>query len=128
MKHTAALRCLGAAALIAIAWPAHGYFDYYLSSTIIGTLGKEQTDTLRGIFSKTLSESDDGASVPFSLPAKGRTKATEGTFTPLTTRTENGQRCRKIRSELRQAGKSERWEGWYCQQGDGQWKKTMLKD
>ncbi len=128
MKHIAALRCLGAATLIAMAWPAHGYFDYYLSSTIVGTLGKKQTETLRGILRKKLSESDDGARVPFTLPREARGKATEGTFTPVTTRTENGQRCRKIRSELRQAGKSERWEGWYCQQASGEWKKTMLKD
>ena len=128
MKHIAALRCLGAAVLIASALPAHAYFDNYLSSTIVGTLAKQQMATLRGVFNQTLSESEDGATVPFSLPAEGRSKATEGTFTPVTTRTENAKRCRKIRSELRQNGRSERWEGWYCQEADGNWKKTLLKD
>lgn len=128
MKH-AALRAFGALALAAAVWPAHAYFDHFLQGTIIGTLDKEQTAALTTTFSKTLSESDDGATVPFHLPASGRSKATDGTFTPLKTRMENDQRCRQIRSELRQQGRAaERWLGWYCQQKDGDWKKTMLKD
>lgn len=122
------MRCAGAALLLALAAPAHGYFEHFLQGTIVGTLDKNQTAALMSTFGKTLSESPDGASVPFQLPADARGRTTEGTFTPLTTRTENGQRCRKIRSELSRAGKSERWLGWYCQQANGEWKKTLLKD
>lgn len=129
LKVTAGLRGLCAAAMLGVAWPALAYFDNFLTGTIIGTLGKDQTAELKSTFGKTLSESDDGNSVPFHLPASGKSKATDGTFTPLKTRTENGQRCRQVRSDLRQQGRQpERWVGWYCQQPDGDWKKTLLKD
>ncbi|AZG16323.1 hypothetical protein EHF44_23305 [Cupriavidus pauculus] len=122
-------QALALAVLLAAAWPARAYYDHFLSGTIIGTLNKDQTAELTTAFGKTLSESDDGKSVPFHLAPNAKGKPTDGTFTPLTTRTENGQRCRKVRSELRQPGRQpERWTGWYCQQPDGEWKKTLLKD
>lgn len=129
LKHISRWRGLCTAALLAAAWPAHAYYDHFLSGTIIGTLGKDQTAELTTAFGKTMTESDDGKSVPFHLSPNAKGKATDGTFTPLKTRTENGLRCRKVRSELRQPGRqSERWTGWYCQQPDGEWKKTLLKD
>ena len=129
MKYSARLRVLCAAAVIGSAWPAHAYFDHFMNGTIIGTLNKDQTGELISAFGKTMSETGDGTSVPFHLSPNAKGMATDGTFTPLTTRTENGLRCRKVRSELRQQGRPpERWTGWYCQQPDGDWKKTMLKD
>ncbi|MEN7530205.1 MULTISPECIES: hypothetical protein [unclassified Cupriavidus] len=115
---------------LAMSWavPSHAYFDTFMNGTIIGTLDKDQTAQLVSTFGKTLSETDDKQSVPFQLPPNAKGIPTEGSFTPLVTRTENGQRCRKIRSELRQRGRQpEKWVGWYCQQPGGEWKKTMLK-
>ena len=131
LKYFSQWRGLCAAVLLAAAWPAYAYYDHFLSGTIIGTLDKDQTAELTTQFGKALSESDDGKSVPFHLDpsANAKSKATDGTFTPLKTRTESGQRCRKVRSELRQAGRQpERWTGWYCQQSGGDWKKTMIKE
>ncbi|SDB97889.1 hypothetical protein SAMN05216345_10111 [Cupriavidus sp. YR651] len=117
-----------ATVLAALAWPAFAYFDHFLNGTIIGTLNKEQFAALKQTFNSTLSDTEDGRSVPFSLPATAGGKATEGTFTPLKTKTDKGDRCRKIRSDLRQTGKSERWTGWYCQQKEGDWQKRLIKD
>ncbi|MCA3187682.1 hypothetical protein [Cupriavidus sp.] len=132
MKQTARWRGLCAAALLAVAWPAQAYFDHFLNGTIVGTLDKDQATELRTAFGKAMTDADDGASVPFHLDAStsnAKSKATDGTFTPLKTRTENGQRCRKVRSELKQPGRQpERWTGWYCQQPDSTWKKTMIKE
>lgn len=129
LKPIASLHALCVATLLGTAWPAQAYFDHFLNGTIIGTLDKDQTAELISAFGKAMSESDDGKSTPFHLPPNAKGRATDGTFTPLKTRTENDQRCRKVRSELRQPGRQpERWTGWYCQQPDGEWKKTMLKD
>ena len=132
MKYSARWHGLCAAALLGLAWPAHAYYDHFLNATIVGTLDKDQVAELRGAFSKMLSEADDGASVPFHLDAStsnAKSKPIDGTFTPLKTRTENGQRCRKIRSDLRQQGRQpERWAGWSCQQAGGDWKRTAIKD
>lgn len=130
MKHLAGWRGLCAAALFGLAGPAHAYFDNFLSNTIVGTLNKDQVAELRTTFSKTLSESADGTRVPFQLAPDARGRTTDGAFTPLKTKDEKGQRCRKIRSEFRQQGRQpERWTAWYCQQPGGDWKKnTAIKD
>ncbi|CAG9164498.1 hypothetical protein [Cupriavidus pampae] len=118
-----------AVAAMTISWPAHAYFDHFLNQTIVGTLGKAGTDELVSTFGRVMSESEDGTTVPIKLPPNNAGKVTEGTITPLKTRTEAGQRCRQVQTEFRQEGrKSERWKGWYCQQPDLSWKKTMLKD
>lgn len=114
---------------IATVGPAHAYFDHFLNATIVGTLGKAGTDELTTTFNRVMSESADGTTVPIKLPPNNAGKVTEGSITPLQTRTEANQRCRQVQTEFRQTGRpSERWKGWYCQQPDSSWKKTMLKD
>lgn len=127
-----AIRCrrIAAAAGIAAAvsaWPAWGYFDHYLSGTIVGTLGQAQLNSAWDVFGKTMDQSADGASVAFSLPADQRHRAVEGSFTPLQTRTDRGDACRQVRSEFRRAGQSESWTGWYCKEQGG-WKSRKLPD
>jgi len=117
------------AAALGTAAPAHAYFDHFLNGTIVGTLGKAGTDELTSTFGRVMNDSQDGTSVPIKLPPNDAGKVTEGTITPLKTRMESGQRCRQVRTELKQAGRQpERWRGWYCLQADGSWKKTLLKD
>lgn len=117
------------ALLLGAAWPAHAYYDHFLNGTIVGTLGKDQTAELVGTFTKTLNEAEDGTAVPFTLSPNAKGKVTEGSITPVQTRTHAGLRCRQVSSELRQQGRQpERWKGWYCQQADGKWKKTLIKD
>ncbi|WP_454764793.1 hypothetical protein [Cupriavidus campinensis] len=120
-----ACACLG---LCAVAWQAHAYFDNFLSGTIVGRLSRDQTVTLADIYRKALTENDDGASTVFRLPADKDAKAAEGTMTPVKTTVKGDQRCRKVRSEFRQTGKSEKWTGWYCRKGDGDWRRTQVKE
>lgn len=114
---------------MAIPAPVHAYFDHFLNATIVGTLGKAGTEQLTTTFNRVMSDSADGTTEPIKLPPNNAGKVTEGSITPLQTRTEGGQRCRQVRTEFRQSGRQpERWKGWYCQQADGSWKKAMLKD
>lgn len=129
MKRMMGWRGLCAAAWLLAAWPAHAYFDHFLNGTIVGTLNKDQMGELVTTFGKTMNDSPDGEAVPFKLSPNAKGVVTEGTIKPVKTRDEAGKRCRQVQSELKQAGRQpERWKGWYCQQGDGSWKKTMLKD
>ncbi|MGY8527458.1 hypothetical protein [Paracidovorax citrulli] len=117
-----------AACIAAAGWPAPtlAFFDHYLSGTIVGTLSKEQSGALLGVFRETLEQAPDGTPVTFRLPADGGKRQVDGTFTPLRTLEDQGDRCRQLRSELRRTGESESWTGWYCKDKDGSWKSRKL--
>jgi len=121
------LRVCAGLALCAMAWPAQAYFDHFLNNTIVGRLSRPQTETLADIYRKALSEKDDGSSTPFELPADKDAKAAEGSMTLIKTTQKGDQRCRQVKSEFRQAGKSEKWTGWYRRKGDGDWRRTQMK-
>jgi len=125
---SAARAAAAAVAVLALMTPAHAYFDYYLNGTIIGSLSKEQSSAFAKTFRDTLAHSPDGQSVSFSLPADKRGKATEGTLTIVQSKMDGSQQCRKMRSEMRQEQRSEKWEGWYCKQASGQWKGRAVKE
>jgi len=123
-RHAAFPWAVAAIALAAVG-PAFGYFDHFLNGTIVGTLSREQSATLVRTFMTALSEADDGSTVPLSLPAQGTGKATNVAITLLKTTTTGSQRCRKIHTELKQGSQKEGWTGWYCRQGNGEWKKKQ---
>lgn len=120
-------RRAGAVALACVALQAHAYFDNFLSGTLVGTLNEEQVGVLVETFRATLADAADGSSVMLQLPPDKAGKVTEGTLTPVKTATVRGERCRQIRSNLRQGERKERWTGWYCQQANGEWKRTAIK-
>lgn len=116
--------CLG---LLVAAGSAQAYFDHFLAGTIVGRMSRDQTATLADIYRKALNENSDGSSTAFQLPADKDAKETEGTMTPVQTTMKGEQRCRRVRSEFRQSGKTEKWSGWYCRTGDGDWRRTQMK-
>ncbi|MFP3753331.1 MULTISPECIES: hypothetical protein [Cupriavidus] len=115
-------------AMCAVAWPAQAYFDHFLNNTIVGRLSRPQTETLAAIYRTALSEKDDGSTTPFQLEADKDAKAAEGSMTLVKTTQKGDQRCRQVKSEFRQAGKTEKWTGWYCRKGDGDWRRTQMKE
>ncbi|RDK07681.1 hypothetical protein [Cupriavidus lacunae] len=108
------------------AGPAVAYFDHYLQGTVVGTLTQDQLAVLTDVFRKTLEQGADGVRVPFTLPPDARQRRVEGSFTPLRSRQDRGDRCRQLRSEFRRAGETEAWTGWYCKEKDGNWKSRKL--
>lgn len=122
------LRACVCLAMCAVAWPAQAYFDHFLNNTIVGRLSRPQTVTLAAIYRTALSEKDDGSTTPFQLEADKDAKAAEGSMTLVKTTQKGDQRCRQVKSEFRQAGKTEKWTGWYCRKGDGDWRRTQMKE
>lgn len=122
------LRACVCLAMCAVAWPGQAYFDHFLNNTIVGRLSRPQTETLAAIYRTALSEKDDGSTTPFQLEADKDAKAAEGSMTLVKTTQKGDQRCRQVKSEFRQAGKTEKWTGWYCRKGDGDWRRTQMKE
>lgn len=122
------LRACVCLAMCAVAWPAQAYFDHFLNNTIVGRLSRPQTEKLAAIYRTALSEKDDGSTTPFQLEADKDAKAAEGSMTLVKTTKKGDQRCRQVKSEFRQAGKTEKWTGWYCRKGDGDWRRTQMKE
>jgi hypothetical protein len=119
--------CTALIALAMAAPPVHAYFDHFLNSTIIGTLQKDEVPTYVRLYKDALSNTPDGGSVPVQFPAVGRRPAIDGTLTLEGSRKDQGSACRRVRAELAQAGRKERWVGWFCQTPDGDWKRRNLK-
>ncbi|MCO4864768.1 RT0821/Lpp0805 family surface protein [Cupriavidus sp. WGlv3] len=120
-----ALRAALAGALGAVllcATPAHAYFDNYLSGTIIGTLNDKEGASLAKSVRTALNDTADGQSVAWTFPAAGRRQQIDGTITPVESKTDKGQPCRRLKSDLKRGSAEEHWSGWFCKQSNGQWK------
>ncbi|WP_042884950.1 hypothetical protein [Cupriavidus necator] len=123
-----ALACLAACIAGAMSsGPALAYFDHYLGGTIVGTLTPAQVTALTDVFRRTLEQGADGTRVAFRLPPDARERQVEGSFTPMHSRHDRGDRCRQLRSEFRRAGETEAWTGWYCKEKNGEWKSRKLR-
>ncbi|CAG2126539.1 hypothetical protein LMG31506_00024 [Cupriavidus yeoncheonensis] len=107
--------------------PAHAYFDYFLNGTVIGTLRKDEVPQYIHLYKDALANVPDGGTVPVQFPAVDRRPAITGTLTLERSRMEQGHKCRRVRSDLAQAGRKERWAGWFCQTPDGDWKRQTAK-
>lgn len=108
--------------------PAHAYFDNYLTGTIIGTLNKKEAESFKAAMGKTLNDTADGQSVTWSYPAEGKRAQLDGTLMPERTKTDGGQSCRRIKTDLKRGSTEEHWGGWFCKQPNGQWKSREVKD
>jgi hypothetical protein len=106
---------------------AHAYFDYFLNGTIVGTLKKDEVPQYIRLYKDALANVPDGGTVPVKFPALERRPAIDGTLTLERSRSDQGSKCRRVRSDLTQAGRKERWAGWFCQMPDGDWKRQTSK-
>ncbi|KWR91366.1 RT0821/Lpp0805 family surface protein [Cupriavidus sp. IDO] len=124
-----ALACaLGSSLLLALATPAHAYFDNYLTGTIIGTLNDKEAQSLAKSVRKALNDTADGQAVEWTYPAAGKRQQIDGTLTPVSSKTDQGQPCRRLKSDLKRGSAEEHWAGWFCKQSNGQWKSRQVAD
>ncbi|SOY64230.1 conserved hypothetical protein; putative exported protein [Cupriavidus taiwanensis] len=109
-------------AVLLCAAPAHAYFDNYLSGTIIGTLNDKEGASLAKSVRTALNDTADGQSVAWTFPAAARRQQIDGIITPVESKTDKGQPCRRLKSDLKRGSAEEHWSGWFCKQPNGQWK------
>ena len=119
---------LGSTLLLAVAAPAHAYFDNYLSGSIIGTLNEKEGASLSQSVRKALNDTADGQAVAWTFPAAGRRQQIDSTITPVESKTDKGQPCRRLKSDLKRGSAEEHWSGWFCKQSNGQWKSRHVDE
>lgn len=73
-----------------------------------------------------LKSSADNAPTQWTSPATGKQPAVDATITPLESRTDAGQPCRRLQSELTRGSSKEQWTAWLCKQPSGEWKLRRL--
>jgi len=113
--------------LVMAASPVHAYFDHFLKNTVVGTLQKDEVPQYIQLYKDALANLPDGGTAPVHFPAVNRRPAIDGTLTVERSRTEQGKKCRRVRSDLTQSGRKEHWAGWFCQTPDGDWKRQTSK-
>jgi len=111
-----------AALLVAASPSAFAYFENYLSGSIIGTLTQKEAASLQKSVRTALVDTEDNKAVEWHYPAENRRQAVDGTISPVETRTDKGQTCRRLKSELKRGSATEAWSGWFCKQSNGTWK------
>ncbi|PLP99753.1 RT0821/Lpp0805 family surface protein [Cupriavidus pauculus] len=119
---------LGCALLLGTAQPAFAYFQTYLSGSIIGTLTKKEAASLQQSVGKALNDTEDNQVVEWHYPAENRRQAVDGTISPIATKTDQGQKCRRLKSDLKRGSATEAWSGWFCKQSNGTWKARHVED
>ena len=55
-------------------------------------------------------------------------QAVEASITPLRSKTNRGQSCRRLKAELTRGSSHDEWTGWFCKQADGRWKSRKVGD
>ncbi|EKZ96178.1 RT0821/Lpp0805 family surface protein [Cupriavidus metallidurans] len=118
----------GCALLLGASQPALAYFDNYLSGSIVGTLNKKEVASLQQTVRKALNDTEDNQVVEWHYPGEGRRQAVDGTVSPIATKTDKGQSCRRLKSELKRGSATEAWSGWFCKQSNGTWKARQVQD
>ncbi|ANH74704.1 hypothetical protein ACS15_3764 [Ralstonia insidiosa] len=117
---------LTGAALLAAATPSFAYFRNVLASTIIGSMSETEVKSFTKAIGSVLVNTADNTPAQWTWPAKGKQPAIEATITPLESKTDAGQACRRLQSELTRGSSKEQWTAWLCKQPSGEWKLRRL--
>lgn len=117
---------LAGAALLGAATPSFAYFRNVLASTIIGSMSQTELKSFTKAIGSALVNTADNTPAQWTWPAKGRLPAIDATITPLESRTDAGQSCRRLQSELSRGSSKEQWTAWLCKQPSGEWKLRRL--
>lgn len=114
------------AALFAAAAPSFAYFRNVLASTIIGSMSPTELKSFTKAIGDVLKSTADNAPAQWTSPARGKQPAIDATITPLESKTDAGQSCRRLQSELARGSSKEQWTAWLCKQPSGEWKLRRL--
>ncbi|WP_420996889.1 hypothetical protein ACKI2N_028600 [Cupriavidus sp. 30B13] len=123
----ASLACAAVLAL-APATPALAYFDTFINSTVIGKMNQQESASLAKRVREVLDTGADGATAQWNYPATKGRRAIDGTLTPVRSKTDQGQSCRQLRTQLKRDGLEDNWTGWFCKQSDGRWKSRKVSN
>ncbi|WP_223819631.1 hypothetical protein [Cupriavidus cauae] len=121
-------RALVFALALCAAAPTWAYVDHYLASTIVGTMTQSEARAFASAVNRALNTTEDGTPVSWRTQATPRRPATYARITPLQSKTDHGQPCRQIRSELQRSSNEESWTGWFCRQPDGRWRARAVDE
>ena len=69
-----------------------------------------------------LMSTADNTPAQWTSAATGKQPAIDATITPLESKTDAGQSCRRLQSELARGSSKEQWTAWLCKQPSGEWK------
>ncbi|MBY4947594.1 hypothetical protein K6V92_13295 [Cupriavidus respiraculi] len=117
-----------AGALVLASAPAHAYLQNYMSNTVVGSMTQAEAKSFSQAAGKALASTADGDTMEWTSPAQGRREPVHATIKALESRTDQGQPCRRMTTELKRGTSEERWTGWFCKQANGQWKSRRVGD
>ncbi|MDF3837218.1 RT0821/Lpp0805 family surface protein [Cupriavidus basilensis] len=119
---------LACTVLLGSATSALAYFDHFLSGTIIGTMSQKEAASYAQTVKKAITATPEGETLQWTFAAAGRRQQIDATVTPVRSKTDQGQSCRQLKTELKRGSDQENWSGWFCKQSDGQWKSRKVAD
>ena len=120
-----AIAC-AASTVVTFANPAFAYLDNFLTATVLGSFSPEEATSFAAAFRATLTDVPDGQKQSWTMPARRGQPEVQATLTPVRSLTDDGQRCRLIRTQLQRGASQEQWSGWHCRQPDGDWKARSI--
>ncbi|MBY4947905.1 hypothetical protein K6V92_14900 [Cupriavidus respiraculi] len=106
--------------------PAHAFLRNYMRNTVVGSMTVAEANAFSEAAGKALADTADGDTMEWTSPNPGRRDPIHATITALESRTDRGQPCRRMTTELRRGTSEERWTGWFCKQADGEWKSRRV--
>lgn len=113
---------------LTVASPAFAYFDNFVHNIVVGSMNKAEAASFAKAVLKVLTDGEDGAPSAWSAPARRGREAVEASITPLRSKTDQGQSCRRLKAELTRGSSHDEWTGWFCKQADGRWKSRKVGD
>jgi surface antigen len=128
LKHPVMRTALLCGLALGASTPALAYFDNFLTSTVVGTMTQKEAADFMTAGAKAIREAPDGTETPWNVPAARGKAAIEGKITPTASKTDKGQKCRKMKVDLVRGSAEEHWSRWFCQQPNGQWKSRPVAD
>jgi len=124
-------RALAAATLASLpllcSRPALAYFDTFVNNTVMGSMNQAESAAFAKAMRQVLDEGQDGTPAPWSVGASKGRAAITGSITPVRTKTDQGQQCRQIRTELERGTNHDQWSNWFCKQPDGRWRSRKVQ-
>lgn len=89
------------AALFAAATPSLAYFRNVLASTIIGSMSPTELKSFTKAIGDVLRNTADNTPAQWTSAATGKQPAIDATITPLESKTDAGQSCRRLQERTR---------------------------
>lgn len=107
--------------------PAIAYFDHYMTGTVAGSLSQTEAESFTTAFREMLASVPDGEQRLWRMPARAGQAEVVATIRMTRTVTDQGQKCRQVRTSMERGSNKDQWTGWHCQQSNGEWKSRKVQ-